>query len=789
MLKKLLSSTLFFLLLASTFVGIPSLYPIQTAFADTKVLPVVELFTAEWCGPCVTANHNIDELLDELGRESFTLFKHHSSGNGGMNNTYGTKRNQKYKIKGIPAVVINGVVSDYDVNQLAHNKNDLKRRILEKNSETTKSTLSIDGKISKNKVDGEVSYTGFPPGSSLHIVFCEQYFYFAGSNGEKLHRMLSRDGIVSMAGSKGSKKYSFIIPSTMPPEMVRIAAFVELQNGEIVHSGDFNPSGIDVSKDGISTMPNELDMKNVIEGIEQTMELNISNFNTSTTTIEVKAKDELIQIIQGTFSLPSVSANNKVRVVFRTRSPLPLESYDTSVIVTSGAYQKEIPIKFNLLEGPILQISEEPIEFGLVKRGDQISKTILIKNERKNGLLKGTISMDVPWLDISPREINSDDATITVSAITNKLFYGDYQGKISLATNVRKVDIPVSISISASLVQAETKIIDFGEIGEEKLSTTTQALVLSNIGSEDASVSLDKLPDFINVSEKKYQIQAGKELSIELGIVIDKIKINQNNSDTLEISYTDGKLSIPVSISVKEMPPMLQISSDQEIGDELSFELKSGASASFELQMENIGRGRLDGKISFKNKQAWISSSHAQFALLRGQKRTISFTLTSGELKAGTYTETIAIQTNGGSKEYQITMIIQKNPVIIIELQIGSKNATISGKAVTVDPPPYIKSGTTLVPLRFIGEAFGAKIDWLPQQGKGTIIIKLKEHLIQIEIANTQAVVNGNNMTLVVAPEIVNGRTFVPLRFISEAFGAKVEWIAETQTIRMIYEE
>ena len=127
MLKKLLSSTLFFLLLASTFVGIPSLYPIQTAFADTKVLPVVELFTAEWCGPCVTANHNIDELLDELGRESFTLFKHHSSGNGGMNNTYGTKRNQKYKIKGIPAVVINGVVSDYDVNQLAHNKNDLKQ--------------------------------------------------------------------------------------------------------------------------------------------------------------------------------------------------------------------------------------------------------------------------------------------------------------------------------------------------------------------------------------------------------------------------------------------------------------------------------------------------------------------------------------------------------------------------------------------------------------------------------------------------------------------------------------
>lgn len=787
MLKKILSPLLFVVLIASTLAGMPFLQPLQSVFADTKVLPVVELFTAEWCPPCATANQNIDQLLDELGRETFTLIKNHSQGNGGMNNPYGTKRAEKYKIQGIPAVVINGVVNGYDVNRLAHDKNDLKRRILEKNSETTKSTLSIDGKINKNKVEGEVSYTGFPAGSNLHIVFCEQYFYFAGRNGEKLHRMISRDGIVTMAGSKGSKKYSFVVPSTMPPEMVRIAAFVELQNGEIVHSGDFNPSGINVNKDGISTMPNELDMKTIIEGIEQTLELSISNFNNSSTTVKVEAKDDLLQIIQGSFSLNSVTSNNKVKVAFRTRSPLAFGSYSTAVIVSSGAYRKEIPIKFDLVEGPLLQIAEDPIDFGIVKRGETSTKTFLIQNERKNGTLKGTISMDVPWLEISPKEIKNDYELITVSVVTGKLLFGDYQGKITVATNVRKVEIPVSLSVSASLVQAETKRIDFGEISEENLSSTTQTLILSNKGSEPATLSVDKLPEFISLDKRSYQLPAGEELSIPLGILSDMVKINQTNTGTLEISYTDGTLSIPVSISVKEMPPLLQINTSQDLGDELSFELKSGESASFELQMENIGRGRLEGKISFLKKQDWISSSNNQFALLRGQKRTITFTLNAGELKSGTYQETIAIQTNGGTKEYKISMIIQKNPIIIV-LQIGSKNASISGKAVTVDPPPYIKSGTTLVPLRFISEAFGASIDWQPKQGKGTIIIKLKEHLIQIEIANTQALVNGKTMTLVVAPEIVNGRTFVPLRFISEAFGAKVEWIAETQTIRMSYE-
>ena len=225
----------------------------------------------------------------------------------------------------------------------------------------------------------------------------------------------------------------------MPPEMVRIAVFVELQNGEIVHSGDFNPSGIDVSKDGISTMPNELDIKTIIEGVEQTLELNISNFNTSTTTVKVEAKDDLIQIIQGSFSLSSVSSTN-AKVVFRTRSPLALGPYNTAVIVSSGAYRKEIPVKFDLVEGPILQISEEPIDFGIVKRGEKSSKTFLIQNERKNGTLKGSISMDVPWLEISPREIKTDYEMVTVSVLTSKLAFGDYQGKITVTTNVRKVD-------------------------------------------------------------------------------------------------------------------------------------------------------------------------------------------------------------------------------------------------------------------------------------------------------------------------------------------------------------
>jgi hypothetical protein len=59
-----------------------------------------------------------------------------------------------------------------------------------------------------------------------------------------------------------------------------------------------------------------------------------------------------------------------------------------------------------------------------------------------------------------------------------------------------------------------------------------------------------------------------------------------------------------------------------------------------------------------------------------------------------------------------ITFYVFAEQNIIVKLQVGSKNAKINEKSVVLDAPPIVQNGRTLVPLRFIGEAFGAKIDW-----------------------------------------------------------------------------
>ncbi len=106
----------------------------------------------------------------------------------------------------------------------------------------------------------------------------------------------------------------------------------------------------------------------------------------------------------------------------------------------------------------------------------------------------------------------------------------------------------------------------------------------------------------------------------------------------------------------------------------------------------------------------------------------------------------------------------------------------INGESLITDNDPVIANGTTMVPMRDIFEALDAKIDW---EGATKSVIATKgSKAIKLTVNSNEAVVNGNTVVLDNAPYInSNGTTMVPLRFISEALGAKVEWNGEDRII------
>ena len=121
-----------------------------------------------------------------------------------------------------------------------------------------------------------------------------------------------------------------------------------------------------------------------------------------------------------------------------------------------------------------------------------------------------------------------------------------------------------------------------------------------------------------------------------------------------------------------------------------------------------------------------------------------------------------------------------------IVLTVGSSKASINGQSIALDAAPYIKSGSTLVPLRFIGTALGATIDW--HQESETVTYELDGTTILLTIGSKNALVNAESKQILQAPEISNARTMVPLRFVSEALGASVDWEDATQKITIIRE-
>ena len=116
-----------------------------------------------------------------------------------------------------------------------------------------------------------------------------------------------------------------------------------------------------------------------------------------------------------------------------------------------------------------------------------------------------------------------------------------------------------------------------------------------------------------------------------------------------------------------------------------------------------------------------------------------------------------------------------------IKIVIGQLTAEIDGKKVPIDAAPAIVNGRTMVPVRFIGEAFGASFAWNEQKRQVTFTMGGIDIVLLID-KNT-ATVNGQQVTLDAAPYITNGRTMVPLRFVGQHMQADFGWEEATRTI------
>ncbi len=105
----------------------------------------------------------------------------------------------------------------------------------------------------------------------------------------------------------------------------------------------------------------------------------------------------------------------------------------------------------------------------------------------------------------------------------------------------------------------------------------------------------------------------------------------------------------------------------------------------------------------------------------------------------------------------------------------------LNGTDIAFDQPPVVINGRTLVPLRAVFEAMGASVDW--NQETSTVTSKKGNITISLSTGSSTMYRNGIPITLDVPSQVINDRTLVPVRAVSEAFGADVDWDNDTWTV------
>jgi len=107
----------------------------------------------------------------------------------------------------------------------------------------------------------------------------------------------------------------------------------------------------------------------------------------------------------------------------------------------------------------------------------------------------------------------------------------------------------------------------------------------------------------------------------------------------------------------------------------------------------------------------------------------------------------------------------------------------VNGSELTMDVPPRMENNRTLVPLRACAEALEAQVDY--DAATNQVTIKQDEMRLTLTLNSANADLNGVPLLLDVPAKTVNGRTLVPLRFVGEAFQAQVDWISALNLVKI----
>ncbi|MBY9077620.1 phosphodiester glycosidase family protein [Paenibacillus sp. HN-1] len=120
-------------------------------------------------------------------------------------------------------------------------------------------------------------------------------------------------------------------------------------------------------------------------------------------------------------------------------------------------------------------------------------------------------------------------------------------------------------------------------------------------------------------------------------------------------------------------------------------------------------------------------------------------------------------------------------PTGTASMTIGQKSLTVNGVKKVIDSAPLNQNGTTYVPIKYVLDAFGGSATW--NSAAKNIMVLRGSKAMELTVNKKEFILNGKRQSAEVAPILLQGRTLVPLRLVSEQLGLTVKWEQKTKTV------
>lgn len=135
-----------------------------------------------------------------------------------------------------------------------------------------------------------------------------------------------------------------------------------------------------------------------------------------------------------------------------------------------------------------------------------------------------------------------------------------------------------------------------------------------------------------------------------------------------------------------------------------------------------------------------------------------------------------------------MTIVLVLTPLLVMSPASAAPSQitlVINGQVVPTDVPPMLVNDRTLVPVRVVSEYLGAAVGW--DQPTRTVTIVTGHSRMTLTIGQTLATIDGQPFILDSPPLLISDRTLVPIRFISEGLGGTCDWVHESRQVVIAY--